>query len=143
MRVDDDGIMGGRLVSDSTERLMGIRDRMLPMLEITASQYARRVPAGYPHVVDSVAQGAFGLEIDPSHALYITTNGTDLFAEIYRRSPRTDSRASASRQKPAGLPFSDRRPLAADVDDEGLRNLVAELMSYFNLQPGLIHITDD
>jgi hypothetical protein len=126
----------------SSEVLSGIRDRMLPMMDIASARYADRVPAGYPHVIDNVEQGTFGLEIDSSHALYITSNGTDLFAEVYRRSPRIDNRASASRQKPSGVPFSDRRPLANDVDDETLRNLIAELMSYFNLQPGLIHITD-
>lgn len=115
---------------------------MLPMMDIASARYADRVPAGYPHVIDNVERGTFGLEIDPSHALYITSNGTELFAEVYRRSPRNDNRASASRQKQGGVPFSDRRPLANDVDDETLRNLIAELMSYFNLQPGLIHITD-
>lgn len=127
----------------SAERLSEIRDRMVPMLEIAAQQYRQRVPDGYPHLVDAVENGTFGIEIDPSHALFVTSNGHDLFAEIYRRAPRTDNRSSASRQKPAGVPFSDRRPLAADVDDQELRNLIAELMSYFNQQPGLIHITDD
>jgi hypothetical protein len=116
---------------------------MLPMMQVAAAQYQRRVPGGYPNLVDAVENGTFGIEIDPSHALFVTSDGTDLFAEVYRRNPRTDNRTSASRQKPAGVPFSDRRPLAADVDDITLRNLIAELMSYFNQQPGLIHITDD
>ena len=116
---------------------------MVPMLQVAADQYRRRVPAGYPHLIDAVANGSFGIEIDPSHALYVTSDGTDLFAEMYRRNPRIDNRSSAGRQKPSGVPFSDRRPLPADVDDQTLRNLIAELMSYFNLQPGLIHITDD
>ncbi len=127
----------------SAETLRGIRERMLPMLEAAAARYANRVPAGYPHVVDNVAGGMFGFEIDPSHALYITSDGADLHAEVYRRSPRTDNRASASRMKPAGVPFSDRRPLANNVDDETLRNLIADLMSYFNQQPGLLYLTDD
>ncbi|MGC4192569.1 MAG: hypothetical protein QM589_15615 [Thermomicrobiales bacterium] len=127
----------------SAERLSEIRDRMVPMLQVAVEQYQRRVPAGYPHLVDAVENGTFGIEIDPSHALFVTSNGSDLFAEIYRRNPRTDNRSSASRQKPAGVPFSDRRPLPANVDDQALRNLVAELMSYFNQQPGMIHITDD
>lgn len=127
----------------SAERLSEIRDRMLPMMQVAAEQYQHRVPGGYPNLIDAVENGTFGIEIDPSHALFVTTNGTDLFAEVYRRNPRTDNRTSASRQKPAGVPFSDRRPLAANVDDQALRNLIAELMSYFNQQPGLIHITDD
>jgi len=127
----------------SVETLSGIRDRMLPMMDVATARYANRVPAGYPHVVDNVRQGTFGVEIDPSHALYIMSDGEDLYAEVYRRNPRIDNRNSASREKFAGLPFSDRRPLPHDVDDEMLRNLIAELMSYFNQQPGLLYITDD
>lgn len=127
----------------SAERLSEIRDRMMPMMQVAIDQYRQRVPAGYPHLVDAVESGTFGIEIDPSHALFLTSDGTDLFADIYRRSPRTDNRSSASRQKFAGVPFPDRRPIPADVDDQELRNLIAELMSYFNQQPGLIHITDD
>lgn len=127
----------------SVESLSGIRDRMLPMMDVASARYANRVPAGYPHVIDNAQQGMFGFEIDPSHALYIVSDGEGLHAEVYRRSPRTDNRASASRMKPAGVPFSDRRALPHDVDDETLRNLIAELMSYFNQQPGLLYITDD
>ena len=127
----------------SVETLSGIRDRMVPMLEIVVSRYENRVPAGYPHLVDNVQQGLVGIEIDQDHALYITSNGDDLFAEVYRRSPRTDNQSSASRQKFAGASLSDRRALGHDADDEQLRNLIAELMSYFNQQPGLLYITDD
>lgn len=127
----------------SMETLSSIRDRMLPMLQIAANQYRNRVPAGYPNVIDQVDQGMIGLEIDSSYSLFITSDGTDVFAEIYRRNARTDNRASASRQKYSGMPFNDQRPLAADASDQTLRNLIAELMSHFNEQPGLIHITDD
>lgn len=127
----------------SMETLSNIRDRMLPMLQIAADQYRNRVPAGYPNVIDQVDRGVFGLEIDSSYSLFITSEGTDVFAEIYRRNARTDNRASASRQKYSGMPFNDQRPLAADASDQTLRNLIAELMSHFNEQPGLIHITDD
>lgn len=127
----------------SMETLSSIRDRMLPMLQIAADRYRNRVPAGYPNVIDQVDRGVIGLEIDSSYSLFITSDGTDVFAEIYRRNARTDNRASASRQKYSGMPFTDQRPLAADVSDQTLRNLIAELMSHFNEQPGLIHITDD
>lgn len=127
----------------SVEALSGIRDRLLPMLEITAEQYQGRVPPGYPNILDQPGQGMIGLEIDSSHALFVTTDGTDTYAEIYRRNPRTDNRAGAGWQKHGGLPFTDRRPIAAGITDQELRNLIAELMSYFNVQPGLIHITDD
>ena len=127
----------------TVEDLTGIRDRILPMFQIAAEQYRQRVPEGYPHVSDHPEQGTIGLEIDPNHALFITSDGAAMFAEIYRRSPRTDNRAGAGRQKQSGLPFTDQRPLSPDVSDQTLRNLVAELMSHFNSQQGLLYITDD
>ena len=126
----------------SVEQLSGIRDRLVPMLEVAAKQYHNRVPAGYPVLVDNIEQGVVGIELDSSYALYVTTEGDDLFAEMYRRSPRTDNRSSAGRQKESGVPFSDRRPLDPAVTDVALRNLIAELMTYFNFQPGIIHISD-
>ena len=126
----------------SVELLAGLRDRVMPMLNVTAEGYSSRVPTGYPVVVDAVEQGLVGLEIDPSYALYFTSDGSRLFAEIYRRSPRTDSHASAGRPKEAGLPLHDRRPIPAEISDLHLRNLIAELMSHFNIQPGIIHISD-
>lgn len=126
----------------SLETLSSLRDRMLPMLQITADQYRHRVPSDYPNVIDQVDRGVFGLEIDSSHALFITSDGTEMMAEIYGRNARTDNRASASREKFSGMPFNDQRPLAANASDQTLRNLIAELMSHFNMQPGLIHITD-
>ena len=122
--------------------LTGIRDRMLPMFRVTADNYRSRVPEGYPVVVDTPEQGVVGIEIDPSHALYVTSDGTALFAEVYRRSSRWDQRSSASRQKESGVPFHDRRPLDPTVSDQTLRNLIAELMTHYNFQPGLMHITD-
>lgn len=126
----------------SVETLSGLRDRMLPMLQIAADEYRGRVPEGYPNVVDEVDRGTFGLEIDSSYALYITSDGTDVMAEIYRRNHRSDNRSSARWEKYAGTPYNDQRPLPADVSDQALRNLVAELMSYFNLQPGLMHMSE-
>jgi hypothetical protein len=120
-----------------------IRGRIVPMFEVAAEQYRNRVPAGYPNVIDQPARGSLGLEIDPNYALFITSEGEAVFAEIYRRIPRTDSRTGAGRQRPAGVPFNDRRLLDPAISDQGLRNLISELMSYFNQQPGLIHITDD
>jgi len=127
----------------STVALQDLRERFLPMIEIAAARYAERVPHGYPVVIDAPERGTIGIEIDPSYALYITSDGDGLFAEIYRRSPRTDSRSSAGRQKSAGAPTSERRPIATTIDDQALRNLIAELMAAFNQQPGLIRITDD
>ncbi len=127
----------------SVQALDGVRARMLPMLNVAAEQYQRRVPAGYPNVVDAVENGVIGIELDPSFALYITSEGEQLFADVYRRAARIDSRSSASREKFSGLPFDDRRPLAPDVSDQALRNLIHELMHYWNNQPGILFITDD
>ena len=126
----------------TVEMLRGVRERMLPMLRLAAEQYRHRVPEGYPVVVDAPETGTIGLEIDATYAIYIVAEGDRLYADLYYNSPRNDARSSASREKFSGLPFSDRRPLSPDVGDETLRNLIAELMSRWNFQPGIIHITD-
>ena len=131
------------MVTVNANTLDDIRGRIVPMFEVAAEQYQGRVPAGYPNVIDQSARGSLGLEIDPNYALFITAEGEEVCAEIYRRIPRTDTRSGAGRQRPAGVPFSDRRQIDPAISDQGLRNLIAELMSYFNQQPGLIHITDD
>ncbi len=125
------------------QALKDIRDRILPMMEVAAEQYKGRVPAGYPMVVDEVDRGTVGLELDPNYALYITEDGEGLSAEVYRRLPRIDNRSNAGRQKYGGAPLSDRRPLSADVDDQTLRNLIAELKNYLNFQPGYLYLSDD
>ena len=115
---------------------------MLPMLRLAAEEYRHRTPEGYPVVIDDPERGTIGLEIDPDHALYVVADAEWLFADLYYRSSRNDARSSASREKFGGLPFSDRRPLAPSVSDQALRNLIAELMSRWNFQPGIIHVTD-
>lgn len=97
---------------------------------------------GYPIVVDAIENGLVGIEIDPSYALYLTTDGVDLFADYYYRSSRNDTRSSAMREKFAGSPVYDRRPLSPDINDQHLRNMIAELMTRYNYQPGLVHISD-
>lgn len=126
----------------SSEMLEQVRVRFLPMVQLVASEYRSRVPDGYPIVVDAVDQGMVGLEIDPSYALYITTDGTELFVDYYFRSAREDARSSAMREKFSGSPVYDRRPLSPLVSDQQLRNMVAELMARHNYQPGLVHISD-
>ena len=126
----------------SVEMLQQVRERMLPMLRRVAREFGPRVGEGYPIVVDSVPNGVIGIEIDPSYALYITTDGKELFADYYIRSSRIDARTSASREKFAGAPLYDRRPFSAYTTDVQLRNMVAELVARHNFQPGLIHITD-
>jgi hypothetical protein len=115
---------------------------MLPMLRLTADEYRVRTPNGYPVVVDAVDEGTIGIEIDPSYSLYIVSDGTDVYADLYYRSSRADARSSASREKFAGMPSNDRRPLPPDPSDQLLRNLIAEIMNRYNGQPGIIHITD-
>ncbi len=124
------------------QALQGIRDRVLPMLRFAAEEYRHRTPEGYPVVVDEVERGAVGLELDQDYAIYFLQDGDGLFVDFYYRSTRNDARSSASRAKFGGLPFDDRRPLSPDVSDQRLRNLIAELQSRWNFQPGIIHITD-
>ncbi len=124
------------------EMLEQVRNRLLPMLQLVAEQYRPRVAEGYPVVVDAVPQGLIGLEIDPNYALYITSDGGQLYADFYYRSTRNDVRSSASREKFAGSPVYDRRPISPALTDVQLRNMVAELMTRHNFQPGLVHITD-
>ncbi len=129
-------------ISVSVEILQGIRNRVLPMLQVVAAQYSDRVPAGYPVVVDAPDRGMVGIELDQNYSLYFATDGNQPYAEMFWRAPRSDTRSSASRQKYGGMPFSDRRLLRADMSDQELRNLIAELMGRWNFQPQVIHITD-
>lgn len=126
----------------ANEMLEQVRNRLLPMLHLVADQYRPRVAEGYPVIVDAVPQGLIGLEIDPNYALYITSDGEQLFADYYYRSSRNDVRSSASREKFAGSPVYDRRPISPALTDIQLRNMVAELMTRHNYQPGLVHISD-
>jgi len=125
------------------QSLTAIRDRVLPLFQAAADQYRGRVPQGYPNVVNEPERGLIGLEIDPSYGLYLTSDGDGVYAELYRRLPRTDARSSAGRQKYAGMPFDDRRPIPADIDEQAVRNLIAEIMHHYNMQPGLLYITED
>ncbi len=126
----------------SESGLDSVRRRFVPMLRVTAEHYQSRVPAGYPVVNDGSEGDAVGIEIDPSHSLFLTREGGELFAELSYRDSRTNNSASASREKFAGSPVHDRRSLGDEIDDRQLRNLIAELMSRWNLQPGIIHHTD-
>jgi hypothetical protein len=131
-----------RMSVTAIEELQAVRDRVLPMLEQVVADYEGRVPGGYPAITDSVRQGVIGIELDPSFSLFFTTDGEQVFADFYYRSHRIDARSSASREKFAGRPVDDHRPLPASVSDLELRNLIAELLARWNMQPTLIHITD-
>jgi hypothetical protein len=126
----------------ATETLQNIRERIIPMLQYVTAEYQYRVPAGYPAIVDTPERGVVGFELDQSHSLYFTDDGAEVRAEMYYRSPRNDTYSSASRAKFSGLPVDDRRVIDASISDQGLRNLIAELLSRWNFQPLIIHITD-
>ena len=123
--------------------LAEIRNRFIPMLNATVDQYQGRVPAGYPNLIDDVAGGTLGLELDPNYGVYVTHDEDGLFAEVYKRQSRIDTLGYAGFQKYAGAPFSDRRPLESLPTDQELRNLIAELKQAYNTQPGIIYVTDD
>jgi len=112
------------------------------MFTMVANEYRDRVPSGYPAIVDDVDRGVVGIQLDPNYALYFVSDGRQIFADYYYRSPRNDARSSASREKFAGMPFDDHRPLDGNLSDQHLRNLIAELISRWNYQPCIIHITD-
>ena len=126
----------------ATETLQSIRERVIPMLQYVAAEYQYRTPAGYPSIVDAPERGVIGFELDQSHSLYFTDDGAVVRAEMYYRSPRNDTNSSASREKFSGLPVDDRRVIEPSISDQGLRNLIAELLSRWNFQPQIIHITD-
>lgn len=126
----------------SVEVLQSIRERVLPMFQVVAEEYRGRVPSGYPIIVDDPERGEVGLELDPNYALYFVSDGTQTFAELRFPLPRSDARSSASREKFGGLPYTSRRAVDPAMPDQKIRNLIAELMSRWNYQPMIIHITD-
>ena len=126
----------------AVDQLTVVRDWFLPMLRYLADEYRGRVPSGYPVILDAPERGAVGIELDPSHALYVMSDGRDLTASMSYRSSRYDTRASASREKYSGVPVTDDRPLSPDADDQTLRNLLAELTSRWNYGQTIIHLTD-
>lgn len=121
---------------------IGVRERLLPMLRYVAREYETRTPDGYPEVIDEPAQGTVGLALDPSYSLFFTREVDGWTVQMTRRNPRNDARSSASTMRHGGAPLRDGRVLPDDVSDQTLRNLIAELKSHFNQQPGLIHISD-
>jgi hypothetical protein len=121
---------------------LSLRDRVLPMLRYAAQEYADRSPAGYPEVTDEPRQGIIGLSLDPSYTLFFTEEPEGWYVTLTRRNARTDAHSSASSMRHGGAPLNDRRLLPANVSDQTIRNLIAELKSHYNQQPGIIHITD-
>ena len=114
----------------------------MPMFDVVVDEYAHRTPAGYPEILDDADRGVVGLLLDPSFSIHFVSDGTGIFVDMTSRSSRTDARSSASREKYSGMPFNDHRALSADVTDQELRNLIAEILSRWNTQPSIIHMTD-
>jgi hypothetical protein len=120
-----------------------LRVRVMPMLREVAKTYETRTEPGYPVIMDNVEFGGyFGIMLDPAYGLYFLTDGQQLFAQINMVGWRNDVRSSANKEKFAGLPFGGVRPVPAALTDQQLRNLIAELLSHWNMQPLFIHHTD-
>lgn len=126
----------------ATETLLSIRERIIPMLQYIAAEYKYRVPEGYPSIVDTPELGVVGLELDPNYSLNFVSDGERVWADVNYRSPRLDKGSTAGWQKYAGEPVDDRRPVDPSISDQGLRNLIAELISRWNFQPLILWITD-
>lgn len=125
------------------EILKELRGRMLPMFEAIAREYDNRTEPGYPLVFDNIESGGyFGINFDPNYGLYIMTDGEQVFAQVNIIGWRNDVRSSASKEKFSSLPFQGVRPVDPSMSDNQLRNLIAELLAHWNMQPLVIHITD-
>ena len=123
--------------------LRRLRDRILPMLQEVARTYETRTEPGYPVIMNNVDDGGyFGIMLDPDYGLYFITDGQQLFAQINMVGWRNDVRSSANKEKFAGLPFGGVRPVPERFSNSQLRNLLADLLSHWNMQPLLIHHSD-
>ena len=112
------------------------------MIAYLQQEYGYRVPAGYPVIHDDVTRGVVGIELDPNHSAFITTDGERFYADLVYRSQRTDNRSSGGWEKFGGENVNDRRELPEPLTDQYLRNLLAELMSRWNSQQTILYFTD-
>jgi hypothetical protein len=128
---------------EAVGRLLELRARVMPILQAVRSEYQRRVRSGYPLIVDNVARGGvFGLTLDPGWGVYFMTDGTRLFAELHLTSLRYDTLAAANAEKFGGQPEIERRDIDAGWDDLQFRNLVSELLHFWNYQQTRIYRVD-
>lgn len=129
--------------ANGIEILKRLRERLLPMLEAVVDEYKTRSEPGYPVLMDNVEFGGyFGIMLDPTYGLYFMTDGEQVFAQINMVSWRNDARSSANKERFAGVPFGGVRPVAETLTNQQLRNLLAELLAHWNLQPLLLYRTD-
>jgi hypothetical protein len=128
---------------EAVARLQELRARVMPILQAVRSEYQRRVRTGYPLLVDNVARGGvFGLTLDPGWGVYFMTDGARLFAELHLTSLRYDTLAAANAEKFGGQPRIERRDIDPGWDDLQYRNLVSELLHFWNYQQTRIYRVD-
>ena len=87
----------------SVSQLQQIRDRFCPwpaLSRLSTNSECRLATQSFT----TPRTGVVGIELDPTHALHITTDGNGLFADVTYRSSRYDARSSASREKLAVAP---------------------------------------
>jgi hypothetical protein len=116
-------------------RLEAIRPRVMPILQAVQREYAGRVRAGHPRIVDNVQRGGiFGLNLDAGYSVYFMTDGTSVHAELHTVSHRGDTLSNANAEKFAGSPHVERREIDDTWTDHHYRNLVSELLNRWNYQ---------
>jgi hypothetical protein len=61
-----------RTIDELQTELRDLRDRMIPMFEVVAEDWAHRTEPGYPVVFDNVeTNGYFGVTLDPGYSLFV------------------------------------------------------------------------
>jgi hypothetical protein len=132
-----------RSIAELQLELRDLRDRMLPMLELVAEDWASRTEEGYPVVFDNVeSNGYFGIGLDPGYSLFIMIDRGEIVAQLNVIAWRTDVRSAANYEKFTSLPAGGIKALSSGMSDSQLRNLISELLSHWNVQPLVIRVTD-
>ena len=123
--------------------LRHLRDRMIPMFEVLAEDWESRTEPGYPVVFDNVDDnGYFGLNLDPGYGLYVMIDNGQIVAQLNVIAWRTDVRSAANYEKFSNLPTGGVKIVDPAATDSQLRNLIAELLAHWNVQPLVIRVTD-
>ncbi len=125
------------------ENLRQLRDRMVPMFEALNEEWDNRTEEGYPIIFDNVeAGGYFGINLDPGYGLYVMIEDGQIIAQLNVIAWRTDVRSAANREKFASAPAGGWKLVSPEMSDNELRNLLAELLAHWNVQPLVIRVTD-
>lgn len=131
------------LPSETLGQLRALRERMLPMLRTVAMEYRTRTDPGYPVILDNVESGGyFGILLAPGYGLSIMAEDGEVVAQLNIVGWRTDVRSSANKEKFTSVPFAGTRPVSSRMSDGLLRNILSELLSFFNTQPLMLNVTD-